>query len=127
MTAPEVYYRSCDYCRKYIHDDNGVVNGPDDKPIERAETLPVNCTMCKKWDDDAEEAWEKFTRKNQYYFTVYRVAHAFGQLPRAGGIDIQDSETMENLLLLDTLFESHKTLDEKEFRIKLAGLSRGIY
>ncbi len=72
-------------------------------------------------------AWEKFTRKNQYYFTVYRIARAFGQLPRAGGIDKQDNDTMENLLMLDTLFESHQSLDEKEFRIKLAGLSRGMY
>ena len=74
-----------------------------------------------------EEAWSKFTPKNQYYFTSYLIARAFHQLPRAGGIDVQDKETMDALLLLHTLSESHEETDEKNFRIKLAGLSRGVY
>ncbi len=87
---------------------------------------PVDCTICAKWDFEKEEPWLAFTAKNQYYFTVFLIARAFGHLPRAGGINDQDGDTMRNLLLLHNIFALHENVKEEEFEIKLAKLTRGL-
>lgn len=120
IEAPEIFYRDCDECKKYLHSERGIEKNSAGDLIERPESMPPRCDLCKKRDKDTGYIWEKFTPKNEYLFTVFRAAKAFGVLPRAGGIDNQIPEVLSTLLLLNDIFENAEDIRDKEFRIKLA-------
>jgi hypothetical protein len=83
-----------------------VVRDSKQRPVERAEHQPVNCRYCAKYDDEAKKGWDGFSRKNAYLFKSFLLAKAFGVLPRPGGTDQQDDETMDKFIILENIFNS---------------------
>ncbi len=117
-----MFYRSCEYCKKFIHDSNGIVKGQDGEPIERPKNIPVVCSTCEKYDNETGEVWRCFTTRNRYLFKSFLIAHHFGVLPREGGIDQQDPRDMDKFVLLAELFRVQGVVDEREFQAKLVGV-----
>jgi len=126
IESPEIFYRQCDDCRKYIYFKGKKQFGPDGEAIERDSSSKLNCTMCGKWDSEMQCVWEDFTPHNAYIFKTFLAARAFKALPRRGGIDDQDPEMMTKMIALNEMFELHDSLSDKEFQAKLAGAKLGV-
>jgi len=92
----------------------------NNKPLKRAKHQPVVCTSCPKYDSKTGKTWEGFTPKNQYFFTTFLAARAFGALPKEGGVDNQDPEVMGKLVGLAIMFEQHEKLDARDFMLSLS-------
>ncbi len=86
----------------------------------------VNCTFCEKYDRETEKVWERFTPKNEYIFTVFQAARAFGVLPRAGGIDQQSPFLMNVLIVLNEMYDRQEDMDNKEFHMKMSARMLGV-
>ncbi len=86
----------------------------------------VDCTFCEKYDRETKTVWERFTPGNEYIFTVFQAARAFGALPRAGGIDQQDPFLLGILTILNEMFDRQEDLDNKEFHMKMSARMLGV-
>lgn len=109
-----------------MFDENGILKSPDGKNISRPDNLQPNCKLCAKWIEDLKKPWDGWISRNEYYFLTYRSCKAFGSLPKPGGSDCQCKETMEILLLLETIFTCAEKLENKEFMGKMILGNRGI-
>jgi hypothetical protein len=118
-----LFYRDCALCKVYWFDDGGVIYGPGKKPLPRQKGQEPNCAICPKYDTETKITWNGFTKKNKYYFNGYRICKSFCTLPRSGGYDKQDPETMEMFSLLDIIFSSSNKEDESVGKVlkKLIG------
>ncbi len=121
-----MFYRSCDDCKKFIYDARGLVKGADGKAVKRPETLPLDCTLCKKHDIATNYTWRKFTVRNEYIFRCFMVCKCFNALPRPGGVDQQDPELMDTFVLLSQIFDRSKDLENKDFQAKIMGAALGV-
>ena len=90
-------------------------------------SVPPNCKICRKHDNEAGKVWEGFTRRNAYYFKSFLICRAFGVLPRTGGVDNQNPYQMELFVVLSEMFEKHGIMDAKNFQLKLMGNVKGLF
>ena len=125
-SAPEIFYRDCDECKKYIYANGEVLKDEKGNKKIRPESLPVNCTMCKKYDRDTGKPWSGFSPRNEYIFTCYRAASAFGVLPKEGGVNNQDADVLHSMLLLHDIITAHKDIENKEWMLKMAKIGRAV-
>lgn len=73
--------------------------------LRNEKTQPI-CSRCNKYDAATGTIWEKFGKRNRYYFDAYLACKTFSVLPRSGGYDQQDPDTMKMLMLIDLIFKT---------------------
>lgn len=94
--------------------------GPTGERLRRQ--APPVCEACAKWDAETKRPWPGFTAENWRAFAIARACLELGALPRPGGIEQQEPETLETLLLVKAVKESAEA--DRAERAEAAALER---
>jgi hypothetical protein len=119
LEKSEIINRDCDYCKKYLHDQNGVhiTNG---KPLLRPKGNKPDCLKCPK-----KYIGSGWIPDNRRLFNQYRFAKTTGVLPRPGTMLDQEAQFtfwFNELTDLENNFRYQKHQnDNYEFLAKIFG------
>jgi len=120
---PELVARDCATCREYFFDDaTGEIKlGPDRKtPIKRQK--PPTCEACPRWDAETKRPWPGFTDAEWTVLGLFRFCVEFNCLPRAGGAEDQEPETMITLVKLKQIRDQAEAGERAQHEADLMAL-----
>lgn len=83
LLHPQVAYRDCDHCQKYIYDEStgDVVLNRLDEPRERDAGCPPLCRTKKGCPKGTPENPQSLTPENEMAYQHYRECRAVGEFP----------------------------------------------
>lgn len=111
---PEVAYRECSDCKKYLYEEDGTMTRRVGLPVRRPPSAPMPCGGCPKQPRDVPpalrtpETASEMSDKNREAYAHYLECRAVGSFPddpivRANAAAIRAVEDMADRLPLEQL------------------------